>query len=32
VRNWVSEFRRGRDAGQQPPFLFRRREVRHVAS
>lgn len=27
VRNWVSEFCRGQDAGQSPPFLFHRRAV-----
>ena len=26
IRNWVSEFCRGQDAGQSPPFSLRRRE------
>ncbi len=27
IRNWVSDFRRGHDVGQPPPFSFRRRAV-----
>ena len=23
IRNWTSDFRRSRDAGDEPPFLFR---------